>query len=242
MPYFFDTTETIPDGLGFEPFGLLHMIWIIIMIVVLVLGSWFYRSLDEKKRRYMRNTVAGLIVADEVFKQVCLLIGGNWEPQYLPLHLCSINIFLIALHAITNSKLLENFIYMFAMTTAPLAVLFATWTRLPLGNFMHLHSFTIHILLTLYPIMLLVGRDLRRDRKMVPKCIVLFLVIVAVAYIVNITMGTNFLFIMHTESVNPLTFFENHFGSTMVAYPFSIAAGYLVLYVIPDRIIAKRAK
>ena len=28
MQYFMDTTETVPDGVGFSHFGMLHLIWL----------------------------------------------------------------------------------------------------------------------------------------------------------------------------------------------------------------------
>lgn len=99
MTYFWETVDTIAPGLGWRHFGSFHLA---VLSVFLLLGAVLcrgYCGMDTDKRRRWRRTVALLLVADELFKDFGLLYGGNFSLDYLPLHLCSINIFLIALHA-----------------------------------------------------------------------------------------------------------------------------------------------
>ena len=117
---------------------------------------------------------AFLLIADELFKVIMLIIGGNYLPSYLPLHLCSINIILIAIHAFKPSKMLDNFLYFIGIPGAALALLFPSWAALPLGNFMHIHSFTVHILLITYPIMCLSGGDIIPKAKSFLHCLAFF--------------------------------------------------------------------
>ena len=102
-------------------------------------------------------------------------IGGNFNWDYLPLHLCSINIFLIALHAWKPSRLLDNFLYFICIPAATAALLFPTWTSLPAANFMFWHSTSVHILLAAYPIMLFSGGDIRPSVRYMGKCFLLLL-------------------------------------------------------------------
>lgn len=98
MTYFWETVDTIAPGLGWPHFGPFHLA---VLAVFLLLGAVLcrgYCGMDTDKRRRWRRTVALLLVADELFKDFGLLYGGNFSLDYLPLHLCSINIFLIALH------------------------------------------------------------------------------------------------------------------------------------------------
>ena len=96
MKYFLDTTGTIPDGVGFKQYGLLHIVWLVIFIATLIIVSRIYKKSDSIKRDKIRKIVAWLIVADEIWKMFFLTIGGRYKWEYLPLHLCSINIFIIA--------------------------------------------------------------------------------------------------------------------------------------------------
>lgn len=148
MQHFLDTVDTIPAGMGFSYFHPFHLCWLGGIALAIFALCRLYRRSDADRRQRIRRCLALLTVADELFKDAGLLIGGNFDPSYLPLHLCSINIFLIALHAWKPSKLLENFLYSFCIVPAAAALLFpVTWSSLPGANFMVIHSFTVHALL-----------------------------------------------------------------------------------------------
>ena len=140
MTYFWETVDTIAPGLGWPHFGPFHLA---VLAVFLLLGAVLcrgYCGMDTDKRRRWRRTVALLLVADELFKDFGLLYGGNFSLDYLPLHLCSINIFLIVLHAWRRPKLLDTFLYFVCLPAACAALLFPTWAPLPPLNFMVIHK------------------------------------------------------------------------------------------------------
>ncbi len=231
MEHFLDTVETIPTGLGFSLFSPLHLTWLAVGLVVILLNCRFYCRAGQAGRARWRKITAGLLVADELFKMVMLIIGGNYMLKYLPFHLCSINIFLIAFHAWRPSKLLGNFLYLVCIPGAISALLFPTWTSLPPDNFMHLHSFTVHILLTLYPVVLTTGCDIRpRGRDFFPS-LLLLAAMAAPIFFINLLCGTNFMFLMYAEPGNPLEWFQNTFGNHLIGFPVLIAAVMAVMYV-----------
>lgn len=118
MTYFWETVDTIAPDIGWPHFGPFHLA---VLAVFLLLGAVLcrgYCGMDTDKRRRWRRMVALLLVADELFKDFGLLYGGNFSLDYLPLHLCSINIFLIALHAWRRPKLLDTFLYFVCLPAA----------------------------------------------------------------------------------------------------------------------------
>lgn len=123
VEHFWDTVDTIGEGFGFSLFGARHLVTLALYIGFAALSCKLYKAADEKKRAQLRGLFAVLLLADEAFKQIGLRIGGNFNWDYLPLHLCSINIFLIALHAWKPSRLLDtNFMFlMYAPDGNPLA-------------------------------------------------------------------------------------------------------------------------
>ena len=151
VEHFWDTVDTIGEGFGFSLFGARHLVTLALYIGFAALSCKLYKAADEKKRAQLRGLFAVLLLADEAFKQIGLQIGGNFNWDYLPLHLCSINIFLIALYAWKPSRLLDNFLYFICIPAATAALLFPTWTSLPAANFMFWHSTSVHILLAAYP-------------------------------------------------------------------------------------------
>ena len=98
---------------------------------------------------------------------------------------------------------------------------------------MHLHSFTVHILLATYPIMLTAGRDIRPQAKYLPGCVGLALALAVPVYCINLALGTNFMFLMRADAGNPLRLFEQAFGNHLLGYPVLAGAIFAVMYGLP---------
>ena len=241
MQYFLDTIDTIQEGVGFQHFGKVHIVWLCVFLVILIGNCLLFRALGEKGKNIWIKTVAVLLVGDELFKMACLFIGGNYEWDYLPLHLCSINIFLIALHAWKPSDLLGNFLYTICIPGTMAALLFPSWTKLPVLNAMHLHSFTVHILLALYPVVLTVCGRIKPDVKLLPKCMGILVLMAIPIYGLNLLLDTNFMFLMFAEEGNPLYWFEQNWGNHLLGFPVIIAAVLIVMY-LPVELLRKRKK
>ena len=89
MQYFLDTTGTIPDGVGFSHFSLIHFLWLALFVVLTIMNCIWYLKLQDRGRNIWKKTVAALLVLDEIFKDVMLIVGGRFTADYLPLHLCN---------------------------------------------------------------------------------------------------------------------------------------------------------
>ena len=230
MKYFFETTETIVEGVGFSLFGNLHLLWLGAMIVCLLTNLFGYRRLNDFGRSRWRKIIAWLLIADELFKMVILICSEHYGFSYLPFHLCSINIFLIAIHAYKPSQILDNFLYTVCIPGALAALLFPSWTSLPVTSGMHIHSFTVHILLLLYPTVLTLGGDLKPDIKQLPKSMGLLLLMAIPIYGLNLLLDTNFMFLMSADPGNPLYVFETLWGNHLLGFPVIIAGVLLAMY------------
>lgn len=238
MKYFLDTVDTIPDGVGFSPFDGLHIVWLVAFAIVTVFCCVWYRKAAADKRLIWNKVVAILIVLDEIFKMAMLTIGGRYTLGYLPLHLCSINIFIVAVHAWRPNKTIGSFLYTVCIPGALAAMLFPTWSKLPLDNFMHIHSFTVHALLAMYPIVLAVNGEIQVRMKYVPKCLLMLLCMAIPIYVFNLIFDTNFMFLMEADAGNPLYLFEQMWGNHLYGFPIIITAIIVVMYV-PVELIRK---
>ena len=128
---------------------------------------------------------------------------------------------------------MDNLLYSVCLPAALAALLFPTWTELPAVNFSHLHSFTIHILLALYPIVLTAGGDIKPSAKELPKSLLLLVAMAIGVYGVNLLLDTNYFFLMEAEKGNPLYLFEQAFGSHLIGFPVIIAGILFVMYTLP---------
>ena len=109
LQYFLDTTETIPDGVGFAAFDGTHISWLVVALVLMIGNCILFRNLSPRGREIWKRVVAALIVLDELFKMAMLTIGDRYTWSYLPLHLCSINIIIIAIYTWSRQKRLAHF-------------------------------------------------------------------------------------------------------------------------------------
>ncbi len=232
MEYFLDTVDTIPAGQGFALFSPEHLCWLGLYALTAALLARTYRRGDGRARSRLRRTVALLLLADETWKQLWLLAGGNWEAEYLPLHLCSINIFLVALHALRPSRRLAAFLYTVCIPAATAALVTPTWTDLPPLNFMYLHSFTVHILLACYPIMLAAGGEAAIRLRDIPSILGILLVLAVPIYFLNPVLGANFMFLDYAPEGTPLVWFEEHWGNHLLGYPPMLALAAGIMYGI----------
>ncbi len=238
---FFETKDTIPEGFGFSAFGLSHLIWLAVLVIACIAAALIYKRLGNSSRKLMRKILGISIVATEMLKDIVLICIGEFSVGYLPFHLCGINILLIGFDIIKPTKLVGNFLYYFCIVGALLALVFPNWTMLPIFNFFYFNSFIIHILLVIYPIMLVVGGDIKLDVKYMPRCIALLIAMAIPIYFINLASGENFMFLMEPDKGNPLELFEKLLGNHLWGFPILLPIVMLIMY-LPIMIIKKAKK
>ena len=162
---FFETKETIPAGVGFSTFDATHLIWLFATVVSITALAIIYRKLNFKNRNIVRTILGVIIVLCEIIKNIVAIAVGDFGIGHLPFHLCGINILLIGFDLIKQTKTVRNFLYYIGIPGAMLALLFPNWTVLPCMNFFHIHSFTIHLLLVMYPVVLVTSGEVKPNIK-----------------------------------------------------------------------------
>lgn len=222
-----------------DSYSLGHFIWLGLLFFLIFFLGKKYRAADEDKRKKIRIAIASLIMLDEIVKDIIMPITGQWDWSFLPLHLCSISVFVVFIHALTGNRILEEYTYAITLPTASMAMAFPDWTgALPCMNLMCIHSFSIHLLLVLYPCLLLYGGFIPSAKqlfRLIP--IVAFLAFVM--YFVNGALGTNFFFVNGGGDGNPLTFLEKYIGGWYrIAFPVIAAICWIPMY-LPFRNKAK---
>lgn len=238
---FFLTKDTVPEGVGFSTFGIKHLIWLLAITVMCVAAIFIYRKFNEQKRNTMRIVVGSIIVWFEIIKDMVAACVGDLDADHLPLHLCGINVLLVGFDLLKQTKTVRNFLYYFSIPGALLALFFPNWTVLPCWNFFNIHSFLIHGLLVLYPLMLVASGELTPSIKMMPKCILLLVAMAIPIYFVNLACDTNFMFLMEPETGNPLGLFEKYLGSHLWGFPILLPVVMFIMY-IPIFLISKSKK
>ncbi len=205
------TKTNIPEGYGHELFSLTHILTLLFTAALIYAVSRVYRRVDEKSRITIKRVIAFLLIADEILKDGNALLTGQWEWGLLPLHLCSVNIFIILYEAFSDSETAKNYLYAVCIPGAICALIFPSWiTSLPYFGLMSLHSWSVHILLLMYPILLLSGGFIPDWHKFFrARVIIPFAFFLAFDYFFNNAFNTDFFFLRKGGEGNPLSFFES---------------------------------
>lgn len=215
MSEFWYTKSTMdkldPDYLNFSHFSPIHLFITALFIVIIVAAMLYYKKLDEKARQKFLYIMSALLIADELFKHICSAATGQWEWEFLPLHLCSINIFVCVINSFRRDDFTSEVLYSVCIPGAALALLMPTWTNLPYWNFMSIHSNSVHVLLVLYPLLLLAG-GFKPNFKRLPKVLLLLLCECVPIYFLNKILDVNFFFLNGTAGNPVLKLLASVFG------------------------------
>lgn len=238
---FFMTKGELPEGVGFSTFDMTHLLWLLAGILVCIGACILYKKLSPKGQKTMLTILGIYIVFQEMLKNTVLIIKGDFGWGYLPFHLCGISILFIGFNTIKQTQIVRNFLYYFGLPGAALALLFPNWTAEPFLNFFHMHSFTIHILIVMYPLILVTSGQVETSLKSAFKSLILLIGFAIPVYGLNLLWDTNFMFLMHPDKGNPLELFEQLLGSHLWGFPILLPVVILIMY-LPVFIVAKVKK
>lgn len=221
-------TELYPESVNYEHFSLEHLLFLAIYVVIIVIAMICYKRLDEKGRDKFLKIMAVALIIDELWKHIGCLATGQWNFEYLPLHLCSINVFFCVLYAFKRSDTVAELLYATCLPGAAVALIMPTWNAMPYWNFMTIHSTTVHILLVLFPLVLIAG-GFKPNFRRIPKVLLIVLCECLPIYFLNKVLNTNFFFINGTEENPLLELLAGIFGENL--YVIGVVLIFLVLWV-----------
>ena len=112
------------NGEPFELFGIPHLVALTIILVINLGLIAAGRRLSERRRAAIRYTLAAVLLIDEALWHGWNWSIGEWSVRtMLPLHLCSVLVFLSALMLIRKSYAIFEFAYLLGIAGALQALL-----------------------------------------------------------------------------------------------------------------------
>lgn len=241
---YFTYWDELADGSGFSAWSAPHVIWLAILSTLVGAGTFIYIKRDRRGRKAIRRLTAAVMVAMEVYKDAALVLGGNMQVQYLPLQLCGMAIIVEAVFAFLPDsdgkwvravrKFLGEVMCILCLPGAAAALLFPDWLRYPVINFMSLHSFILHGLLVLMPMMCLAAGDVRPDIRRIYMIFGFLAGAATLVYPVNRAFDSNFLFLGWPSNDSPFEkiYLEHGTGGYLAVYGAAVVCGVLFMYVV----------
>ena len=174
-----------------------------------------------------------LLLLDEAALLLGMALTGQWNWSYLPLHLCSINVFVCLYNTLFDQNWCKEELYALCIPGAALALLCPSWLDVPSWwTLINLHSVSIHALLVFYPVLLVVG-GYRPSPRRVPQVLAFLFGTALPIYFLNKSLYTNFYF-LNNPTANVITCaFTRLLGEPYYILGFlpAIAAALAVMYL-----------
>lgn len=205
MQDMFTPESQLPAEVGFSHFGRGHLT--VLLVLALVSGAvvfWGCRQSEQRRLRLERAMAVAMLVL-ELVKDFILAGIGAFNLGYLPLHLCSMAMFIClywAWHPWSEGA--GQLLWSLCFAGGMAALLFPDWTDMPLWHFQSIHSFVYHALLVQFSLLAVVSGQARPSLKNAWKAGA-FLAIVAVPlYAFDRAFGMNYMFLLRPVPGTPL--------------------------------------
>jgi hypothetical integral membrane protein (TIGR02206 family) len=220
--YFWTYYADLPPGVGTPNFGPVHLAWLTASFAVIVLVLLVYRRLGSRARKTAQIIMAVLLMGGDIGILTWLAASGHFSlAETLPLHLCSLAVWLEPAGVFSKSQLIREFSYGCCLPGALAAMLTPTWTIYPVLHIHYLVSILNHTLIIMIPVIWIWGDSFRPSVRRLPGCFALLLLIAGVSAVVNRLLGSNFMFLSWPPPGTILTVFERWLGNP----------GYILLLV-----------
>lgn len=225
---FFDFYTKIPKKYAMHNFGVSHIVTMFLIFLLITFSLIYLKKLSKHKQQIIIKVCAILVPILELSHNIWLYFCGNATiSQLLSLHLCGLQMYFIPLAIFTNIIIFKDFVFATSILGGLLAIIFPSGITdtYPLWHFQTLQTFIYHSLLVFVPIALIITTDYRPTIKRFYKIIAIFLLIVSVAWFVDITYDQNYLFLVTA----PDMFFLHNMQIELGTAPYLIFTFFFLL-------------
>ncbi len=220
-----------------------HLTFVTFLMVVMIALSVYlgkrnrFRSMKEKNKVLIVSAI--LIDAAELFKIVLLCFRGNdpWHWLYeLPLFLCSVQLIAMPLAAFTKGRLREaalDFVLIFGILGAILGTYGAgqNYAAYPVLSFDNVVSGFTHTLSGFASLYILISDMASMQRRNIGITFSILLGFCGAAYIANILLDYNYMFLMRGDGT-PYDILFNLVEGSEVLYPLGVVLLFLVYITV----------
>jgi len=185
-------------GAPFELFGVHHIIAMGVIALINVAIICFGRRLSSRGRDIVRYTLAAALLVGETSWHVWNLATGQWTVQtLLPLHLCSVLVWLSAVMLLTKSYRIYEFAYLLGIAGALQAILTPDAGQYGFPHFRFFQTFVSHGAIVTSAVFMTVVVGYRPVPKSLLRVAVMANVYMLFVGVVNALIGSNYLYIAH---------------------------------------------
>ncbi len=229
--------QRTPEG----AFSWQHLLFVTSLMVIMVVLAVFLGKRNKNKLPAQKNTVliwaAFLIDGFELVKIIlaCAEDPSAWT-MMLPLFLCSIQLIALPLAAFSVGRIKDaslDFVCIFGLLGAVLGTYGATqnYNAYPVLSFTNMVSGITHTISGFAALYIMISGMASMKRKNIGITFVILIVFCAAAYVANILVDYNYMFLMAGDGT-PYDILYNLVNGNQVLYPICVVALFLIYICI----------
>ena len=182
-------------GPGFVLFGTAHLVTLLVVALVIILLTRF-KGASETTLSRVRWTLAILIWTVEGSWHVWNIVNGTWTVQtLLPLHMCSILIWLTGVMLITKNYSIYEFVYFLGIGGALQALFTPEVGIYGFPHFRVIQTFLSHGLLVASGIYMTAVEGYRPTRNSIKRIFIYGNIYMIIVFFINLALGSDYLWI-----------------------------------------------
>jgi hypothetical integral membrane protein (TIGR02206 family) len=180
-----------------QVFGPKHLTVVGIFVLVWLSLFYFGKVWNENQRNTIRITLAILLAVNEIGLHIWSAYWGIWTIQtMLPLHMCSVMVWITTYTALTDNRALYDFTYFLGIGGALQALLTpADVAMYDLPHYRSLQSLIAHGLLITIPLFMTVVEGYRPTLASFKRIFIWTNIYMVIIFFLNRVIGSNYLFI-----------------------------------------------
>lgn len=194
MSNFFSVNYT---DMPLQIFGAKHLTIVAIFVLIWLSFFYFRNRWNEKQKNAIRITLAIILAVNEISLHIWSAYWGIWNIQtMLPLHMCSVMVWVTTYTAITDNQNLYDFTFFLGIGGALQAFLTPVDVAMyDLPRYRSLQSLIAHGLLITIPIFMTVVEGYRPTLASFKRIFIWTNIYMVIIFFLNQVIGSNYLFI-----------------------------------------------
>lgn len=191
---FFDPNYS---GEPFQLFGTKHLIVIGFFVLVILWLFLGWKNPTEQGKKRFRYLLAAILLIWESAWHIWNIAYGTWSIQeHLPLHMCSVMVWLSIYMLLTDNYRIYEFAYFIGIAGAMQAFLTPEAGQYGLWHFRAMQTLIVHGTLIVSPIFLTLKEGFRPTGKSFLRVAIGVNIYMVIVFFINKVVGSNYLFIM----------------------------------------------
>ena len=210
-----------------------HIGMLVIIAAAISTGLLLIRRSSEKVALNSALILSIAALAGELVQDALLIKEGYNVPEFLPLHLCNLGLFVNLLASVTRGKIrafLAEVSLVLILPGSVGALLFPDWTYRPFWSPVSMLCFFTHTLIVFVPLVFLVRKMVHVSFKHFWYSYLFLALVTPPIYFIDRRFGVNYFFLMYPTKDSPLEWIYSITGAKL--YPVGLIGLVTVMILI----------